>query len=154
MIIKYMPAEGEPQLFDAGRMRASEIQIIERTADRSWPAIKEEMGLGNVNAMRVVAWVIKKRTEPSLRFGDFDPWDDELRVMLDAKETRAYAERLLAKYGDNPEDLADAFDELRDASFDREACEAAIADVMAPKSPDAPEAEPQPEESPASPSGT
>ncbi|MEU6098952.1 hypothetical protein [Streptomyces sp. NPDC047079] len=133
MIIQYTPEGASSQRFDAGRLRASEIQIVERTADGQWPAIRAAMTEGDVNALRVVAWVVKKRAEPALRFSDFDPFEDELRVLLDAKETRAYAERIFEKYGDNPEDLAAAFAELRDVSADREACEAAIADVTAPK---------------------
>jgi len=148
LIIEYTPEGGEPQRLDAGRMRASEIQIIERTADRRWDDIREAMGQGDVNAMRTVAWAIKKRQEPTLRYGDFDPWDDELRVRLDARETRAYAAEIFAKYGSNPDDLAEAFNELREVAADREACDAAIADVTAPKDPEP--AEPEP--SPASPS--
>lgn len=146
MIILYTPEGGEPQQLDAGRLRASEIQIIERTADSRWQDIKEAMKEGDINALRTVAWVVKKRTEPSLRYGDFDPFEDELSVRLDDREVRGYAERIFAKYGDNPEDLAEAFDELRDAAFDREACEQAIADVTAPKDPAA-----EPEPIPASP---
>ncbi|MFD9111634.1 hypothetical protein [Streptomyces bottropensis] len=158
MIIKYMPGEGgEPQYYDAGRLRASEIQVAERTAARPWTEIKDAMDKGDINAMRVAAWVVRKRTEPSLRFGDFDPFEDEMRVLLDARESRAYAEKLFEMYG-GTDDLAEAFDELREASFDLEACEQAIADVTAPKSPaapePAPEPEPEPEESPASPSAT
>lgn len=152
MIIEYTPDGGEPQHFDAGRLRTSEIQVVERTADRRWGDIKEAMFEGDVGAMRVAAWVIRKRGEPSLRFGDFDPFEDELRVRLDVREVRAFAEELLAKYRDNPDDLAEAFNELRDSAYDREACEQAIADVTAPKDPASPEPEPQPEESPASPS--
>ncbi|MGW1158425.1 hypothetical protein ACWD5Q_06530 [Streptomyces sp. NPDC002513] len=143
MIIEYTPEGASSQRLDAGRLRASEIQIIERTADGQWPAIKAAMTEGDVNSLRVVAWAVKKRTEPALRFADFDPFEDELRGLLDAKETRAYAERIFEKYGSNPEDLASAFDELRDVAADREACEAAIADVTAPKDP-APSAEPEP----------
>lgn len=151
MIIKYTPGEGgEPQHYDAGRLRASEIQVIERTADDRWVDVKEAMSQGDINAMRVVAWVIQRRTNAALRYGDFDPFEGELRVLLDAKETRAYAHGIFEKYGDNPDDLAEAFDELRDAAHDREACEQAIADVTAPKDPAPPE--PEPDESPASPS--
>jgi hypothetical protein len=152
LIIEYTPEGGEPQRFDAGRLRASEIQIIERTADEHWADIKKAMSAGDVNAMRTVAWAIKKRTEPTLRFAAFDPWDDELRVLLDAREVRAYADAFIEKYGAEPEQLADAFDELRDSAADREACEQIIADVTAPKDPAPPEPEPLLEESPASPS--
>ncbi|MGP4048784.1 hypothetical protein [Streptomyces sp. 2A115] len=148
MIIEYTPEGGEPQRFDAGRLRASEIQVIERTAGARWADIKEAMAEGEINAMRTAAWAIKQRTEPALRYAEFDPFEDELRVRLDARETRAYAERIFAKWGSNPDDLAEAWDELRESTADREACEAAIADVTAPK--ELAPAEPEP--SPASPS--
>lgn len=156
MIIEYTPEGGESQRLDAGRLRASEIQIIERTADGNWADIKQAVSAGDINAMRTVAWAVKKRTEPALRFAAFDPWDDELRVLLDAREVRAYADAFIEKYSDNPKQLADAFDELRESAADREACEQIIADVSAPKDPappaPAPEAEHLPQESPASPS--
>lgn len=145
MIIVYEPEGSEPQTFDAGRgkLRASEIQIIERTADARWPDIKEGVANGDIHAMRVVVYAIRRRTEPSLRLADFDPFEGELYSRLDAREVRAYAESLFAQYGDNPDDLAEAFDELRDVAFDREAAETAIADVTAPKDP-APAPEPLP----------
>ncbi|MFQ6200784.1 hypothetical protein, partial [Streptomyces sp. NPDC000405] len=55
--------------------------------------------------------------------------------VADAEEVRGYAEGIVAKYGANPEELAEAFDELRDVAADREACEQAIADATAPKDP-------------------
>jgi hypothetical protein len=143
VIIIYSPEGGEQQNLDAGRMRASEIQIIERTLDTRWDAIREAMSEGDINALRVVAWAVKKRTEPTLRFTDFDPWEGELRVRLDAREVHAYAERIVTKYGSNPDNLAEAFDELRDSAFDREDAEKAIADVTAPKDP-APAEQPEP----------
>ena len=157
MIIEYTPEGGESQRLDAGRLRASEIQIIERSADGNWPDIKKALSAGDINAMRTVAYAIKRRSEPALRLAAFDPWDDELRVLLDAREVRAYADAFVEKYSDEPDKLADAFDELRESAADLEACEQAIADVTAPKDPappePAPEPEPLPEESPASPSG-
>ncbi|MFE1926536.1 hypothetical protein ACFW91_28745 [Streptomyces asoensis] len=158
MIIVYAPADGEEQHFDAGpgKLRASEIQIIERTADARWAELKEAMRVGEINAMRTVAYVLKKRAEPSLRFAQFDPFEGELKVRLDKQETHDYAEYLFEKYA-GTEDLADAFDELRDAAFDREWAEAAIADVTAPKDPapaePMPEPEPVPEMAP-SPTGS
>ncbi|MFD0256407.1 hypothetical protein ACFVGX_36500 [Streptomyces sp. NPDC127113] len=135
MIIEYRPEGTEPERLDAGRLRTSEIQIIERTADATWSEVKAGLRQGDVGAMRVVALVIKKRTNPALKLAEFDPWEDELRVLLDARETRAYAEGFMEKYGDQPDELADAFAELRDVTADPEACEAAIADVTAPKDP-------------------
>ena len=146
MIITYAPKDGEEQHFDAGpgQLRASEIQIIERTAPGKWADIKKAVGYGEINALRVVAWAIKKRAEPSLRYTDFDPFEGELRSRLDAEEVKAYAQDIFEKYREDPDDLAEAFDELRDVAFDRAGADAAIADVTAPKDP-APAAEPEPE---------
>lgn len=149
MIIVYAPEGGEEQTFDVGlgKFRASEIQIIERTADARWSDIKEAAVEGDIHALRVIVWAIRRRSEPKLRFHDFDPFEGELRARLDAREVRLYAENLFEKYGDNPDDLAEAFGELRDVAFDREAAETAIADVTAPKDPaPAPEPEQLPQE--------
>lgn len=144
MIIKYQPEGGDLEELDAGRLRASEIQIAERTADRNWTAIKLGMKDGDIGALRVVAWVIKKRAQPALRFAEFDPWEGELRARLDADEVRSYAKGMVERYGANPDELAEAFDELRDAAADREDAEAAIADATAPKDPAPAEEPPSP----------
>ncbi|MEV7240460.1 hypothetical protein AB0N92_04240 [Streptomyces sp. NPDC093248] len=148
MIIIHSPEGGESQRFDAGRLRASEIQVIERTADGRWADIRAAARDGDINALRVIAWVIKKRTEPALRYADFDPYEDELRARLDEREVRAYAEAILEEYRTNPDDLAEAFAELHEAAADPEKVDAVIAEVTAPKDPAPAEAQP----SPASPS--
>ncbi|MGW8703239.1 hypothetical protein ACWGOK_41110, partial [Streptomyces eurythermus] len=75
MIIFYSCDGGTPQRFDAGlgKLRASEIQVIERTADGRWSEIREAAANGDLAAMRVIAYVLKRRAEPALRFQDFDP---------------------------------------------------------------------------------
>ncbi|GKQ34596.1 hypothetical protein [Streptomyces sp. A012304] len=148
MIILYKPEGGTEEALDAGRLRASEIQTIERTADDRWDLIKERMRQGDVNALRTVAWAIKRRTHAALRYGDFDPYEDELVVRLDDREVAVYAAGLFEKYRDT-EDLDAAFDELRDVAFNREAADRAIADVTAPKDPAPEKPLPEPEPIPA-----
>lgn len=134
MLIVYTPEGSDRQVFNAGRMRTSEIQIIERTADRTWNQILKGLESGDITAMRTVGWVLAKRSNPALRIAEFDPFDDELRVKLDDREIRDYAAHLFTEYGGTPE-LDDAWDELRAAAFDAEACEAAIKEAVAPKEP-------------------
>ena len=134
MIILYRPEGGAEETLDASRMRAPEIQLIERTAGGRWDEIKDAMGKGDVNALRTAAWAIKRRTHAALRFADFDPYEDELLVRLDDREVAVYARHLFEKYRDT-DDLDDAFGELRDVAFNRDAADAAIADVTAPKDP-------------------
>ncbi|MFE0875349.1 hypothetical protein ACFW4X_10775 [Streptomyces smyrnaeus] len=136
MLIEYTPEGGEPQLFDAGRMRTSEVQIVERTADMSWNEVLDGLRYRDVTAMRTVAFVIQKRADPSLRLSAFDPYADELRVYLDAKEVRTYADEIFKEVGDDPEELAKGWEELRDAAYDKEDVEVAIREAQAPKAPE------------------
>ncbi|MEU0001492.1 hypothetical protein ABZ069_31700 [Streptomyces microflavus] len=126
MIIVYTPEGGEPERLDVGRLRASEIQIAESNSDRPWDQLKGGLVDGDVTAMRVLAWVIKKRSNPTLRLSAFDPFEDELKVRLDARETHRYAGEMFARYGHDPKELAGAWDELREAAEDPAIAEAAI----------------------------
>ncbi|MFE4649279.1 hypothetical protein [Streptomyces sp. NPDC056707] len=140
MIIIYSPEGGVPVRLNAGRLRTSEIQIAERTADRPWDALKEGLKNGDATSVRTVAWVVRKRTDPNLRFGQFDPYEDELAVKLDDREVRRFAEQIMKAYGDNPEELADAWDELREAADDQDVAEAAIKEQTAgPKADSSPD---------------
>ncbi len=143
MIIVYTPEGSETrEVLDAGRLRASEVQIIERTADMRWAAIKQGLRVGDVTAVRTVGWALKKRAEPTLRLVDFDPFEDEVIVHLDQREIADYAAELFNQLRDKPEELVEAWDELREAAYDKEACELAIKDAQAPKDP-APAPEPE-----------
>jgi hypothetical protein len=90
VIIVYTPRGGEPERFDA-RLRVSETVRVAQTVDRTWPDIKGSLN-DDTEAMRVVAWVVKKRDQPDLRYGDFDPFDDELTTRLDRDEVTRWAE--------------------------------------------------------------
>lgn len=150
MIIIYTPEGGVPERLDAGRMRVSEIQIAERTAERSWEELKDGLKAGDPSAVRTVAWVVKKRREPSLRFAQFDPYEDELVVRLADHEVRAFAVALQENYGDDAEQLAAAWEELRAVADDPAVAEAAIAEQTsgaAAGSP-APKEEPDPSATP------
>ncbi|MFJ7523899.1 hypothetical protein ACIQ1S_03140 [Streptomyces griseus] len=129
MIIVYTPEGGEPERLDAGRLRASEIQIAERTADRPWDVLKAGLLNADVTSVRTLAWVIKKRADTSLRFSAFDPFEDELRVRLDARETHGYAREMFERYGHDPAELDGAWAELREAADDPAVADAAIKEL-------------------------
>ncbi|MFJ8221402.1 hypothetical protein [Streptomyces griseus] len=126
MIIIHTPEGGEPERLDVGRLRASEIQIAERTADRPWDVLKAGLLNADVTSVRTLAWVVKKRADPSLRFSAFDPFEDELKVRFDSRETHGYAKELFERYGHDPVELAGAWDELRSAADDPAVADAAI----------------------------
>ncbi|GGU90941.1 hypothetical protein GCM10010275_29920 [Streptomyces litmocidini] len=86
----YAPAGGEEQHFDARTMRVSEVSIVSRTIEQKWPQIQQGLADEDLDAMRGVAWVLAKRVNPSLRFGDFDPAVDELSTRMDKAEIENY----------------------------------------------------------------
>ncbi|MFC8277182.1 hypothetical protein ACFUJR_32560 [Streptomyces sp. NPDC057271] len=91
MIIVYSPDGEEPQHFDARTLRVSEVAIVCRTIDQKWPQIQQGLADEELDALRGVAWVIAKRSQPNLRFADFDPVYGELTTRLDRKEIEAFA---------------------------------------------------------------
>ncbi|GGZ28416.1 hypothetical protein GCM10010387_22340 [Streptomyces inusitatus] len=86
MIIAYTPEGGKPEHYDARSLRVSEASIVSRTIDQTWGDIKGNLQNDDLDAMRAIIWVIKKRAEPTLRFGDFDPGVDEMTTLFDKRE--------------------------------------------------------------------
>lgn len=130
MIIKYTPAGGEPEHYDARTLRTSEASIAARTVDMTWPEIKKGLGDEDLDAMRAVVWVLKKRSAPSLRWGDWDPGVDEMVTRLDRREVEDYVANAarLAERDTNisRQDVADALAELPTAAYDSDHAETVI----------------------------
>ncbi|MFF1297920.1 MULTISPECIES: hypothetical protein [unclassified Streptomyces] len=103
MIIVYTPAGAEPEHYDARSLRVSEVSIAQRTTDVKWGAIEEGLKVDDPEAMRVIVWVLKKRTDPSLRYGDFDPLLDELTTRMDKREVAEYVESAFEVVNGDPD---------------------------------------------------
>jgi hypothetical protein len=86
VIIFYVPEGGEPQHYDTRKLLTSEASAAGRALGMKWPEIREALSGDDPEAMRAVAWVMRKRQEPTLRFGEFDPAVDELVVRWDHRE--------------------------------------------------------------------
>lgn len=86
MIVVYTPQDGEPQHYDASSLRVSEAAIVQRTVDMKWQEVLKGLEDDDLEAMRGIVWVIRKRTEPTLRYGDFDPGVLEMTSRMDNKE--------------------------------------------------------------------
>ena len=86
MIIVYTPDGGEEERYDTRKLLTSEASIAAKACGKTWPGIREGLNEDDPDAMRAVAWVMRKRTDPQLRIGDFDPAVDELTVKWDARE--------------------------------------------------------------------
>lgn len=141
MIIVYTPAGGEPEHYDARTLRTSEASIVARTVDMKWNEIKEGLGDGDLDAMRGVVWVLKKRANPSLRFGEFDPGVDEMVSRFDQREVVDYVTRMADIAAKDPditrEQLVDALANVPDGAADRAHAEAVVKEMLeGPKGPD------------------
>jgi hypothetical protein len=95
VIVVYTPEGGEPEHFDASSLRVSEAAIVQRTVDMKWQEILAGLEQDDLDAMRGIVWVIKKRTQPALRFGEFDPGVTELTSRMDNKEIQRWLDATL-----------------------------------------------------------
>ncbi|MDT9689385.1 hypothetical protein Q5762_13775 [Streptomyces sp. P9(2023)] len=131
MIVVYTPPfDGEPEHFDARSLRVSEVAILTRSIDQTWKEIQAGLGEQDLVAMCGVAWVIKKRSQPSLRLADFDPGVEELSTRLDRDEVERWAEataEIAWQDADaTPEKLLAAMRIIPAAALDREHAEAVV----------------------------
>ncbi|WP_406730891.1 hypothetical protein [Streptomyces sp. NBC_01794] len=153
MYIVYTPKGAEPEHFDARSLLVSEVSIVSRTIDLKWPKIKEGIAEDDPEVLRGVVWVLKKRSQPSLRFGEFDPGIEEMVTRLDKDEVENYVTEAVGIAMQNPEvtgeQMADALQHLPPVAMDPAHAEAFIKELTAaPKdeATQAPQAEPAPPE--------
>ena len=155
MIVVYTPAGGEPEQYDATSLRVSEASIVQRTIDMKWQDILRGLEVDDLDAMRGIIWAIRKRTTPTLRFGDFDPGVGEMTTRMDRRETASYIDNFFALSEHEgkltTEEVAEVLRRrLPDVTVDPDHAQALIdAKLTGPKGPD----EATPEQSP-SPSPT
>jgi hypothetical protein len=95
VIVVYTPEGGEPEQYDASSLRVSEAAIVQRTIDMKWQQVLSGLEEDDLDAMRGIVWVIKKRTQPALRFGEFDPGVTELTSRMDNKEIQRWLDATL-----------------------------------------------------------
>ncbi|MCX5201042.1 hypothetical protein OG897_06145 [Streptomyces sp. NBC_00237] len=124
MIIVYTPAGGEPEQYDVNTLRVSEASIVERTVGREWGDIESKLKNNDLDGMRGVIWVLRKRSNPSLRWADWDPGIREMRTFWDLDEVEqeaAQALKLLAVEEDvTAEGAEDFVRAMAKACVDRE----------------------------------
>jgi hypothetical protein len=103
LIIVYTPAGGEPEHYDASTLKVSEASIVQRTVDMKWAEVTAGLEADDLDAMRGIVWVLKKRTNPSLRWNDFDPGVTEMTGRLSRTEVKAYIDNAFEMVGTEPE---------------------------------------------------
>ena len=134
MIVVYTPAGGEPEHYDASTLRVSEASIVQRTVDMKWQEITSGLERDDLDAMRGIIWVLKKRSQPSLRYGEFDPGVNEMTTVMDDREVDSYIDNAfrVAEAGDTAEDVADLLQShLPDISANPERTRARISERLA-----------------------
>ncbi|MET8478168.1 hypothetical protein ABZV68_13295 [Streptomyces clavifer] len=152
MIIVYTPEGGEPEHYDARTLLASEASIVARTVDMKWPQVKEGLPDEDLDAMRAVVWILKKRHAPTLRFGEFDPGVDEMVTRFDKTEIENWISGAFDLVGTDPEVTAEkighALREVPDSAVDPEHARAYLEQRLADAESGGkdPEAEPVPTE--------
>lgn len=154
MLIVYSPADGEVERYDIRTLRTSEASIAQKTLGISWAEIQKGIDKDDPEILRGVAYVLKKRSHPTIRYGDFDPVIGELITKLDKKEVtdsvKAAFEIAEADGDVSRETVAAVCQRIVPAADDPEHAERLIAEMTeAPKDEPAEEGSgPLPQESP------
>ncbi|RSN13738.1 hypothetical protein DMH25_08075 [Streptomyces sp. WAC 01325] len=153
MIIVYTPEGGEPEQYDARSLRTSEASIVQRTAGMKWGEVEQGLDSDDPEAMRAIVWVLKKRAEPSLRYGDFDPLIGEMTSRMDRREVTEYVENAFRVVDTDPDvtrdQVAAIVQRIIKVAADPEHAEQLIAEMQ--QGPKEPAAEEQPAQDPPSP---
>lgn len=135
MIILYTPEGGEEERYDARTLLSSEASIVARTIDMKWPAVKDGLAEEDLDAMRGVVWVLKKRHDPTLRFSAFDPGVDEMVTRCDKREVEEWVDGAFAINAADPEvtpaQIAHALREVPAAAADPDHARAYIDKLQA-----------------------
>lgn len=157
MIILYTPEGGTPEQYDARSLRTSEASIVQRTTGMKWGEIEEGLGVDDPESMRAIVWVLKKRVDLALRYGDFDPMVGEMTTRMDRREVTEYVENAFRVAETDPDVKRDAvagvLQRIVKVAADPEHAERLIAEMQQdPKEAPAeePPAEHQPSPSPSS----
>lgn len=88
----------EPKVwtFVMGRFRSKEIEAVEARTNMNWGTdFKQALLQGNMLARRAMLWTLQKRDHPKLRFDDLDPFDDEVKVELNATEWQEFYDEIV-----------------------------------------------------------
>ena len=153
MIIVFTPAGGEPEHYDARSLKVSEASIVSRTIDQPWDQVKAGLPNEDLDAMRGIVWVIKKRSQPSLRFGEFDPGVEEMVTRYDKAEIENWVTNAVAiarGEGLDEAQTREGLSKVPDAAADPEHAAATIERIVSdPKEPESPQPPaPSPSETP------
>lgn len=119
MILTFTPDEGEKQewRFRGDKLMTTEAEAVEKVTGMSYAEFGERLLQGNPTARRAVVWVLRKRTEPTLRFGEVDFPMGALQLDFEDEEKAEMREAILA---DRKFSVAEKREALAELGFDDE----------------------------------
>lgn len=131
MIITYSQPDGTVEQVSTDTLSAIESAAIEDAMDgTAWRVVEDRLRSQDPTAMRAVLWAVRKRTEPTLAFADFDVpgWRRRLKARIERPEIDDLFDNLMAEALAANEDAAiDAMlPHLRKLAHDRADINAAL----------------------------
>ncbi|MGW0169562.1 hypothetical protein ACWDWT_30955 [Streptomyces sp. NPDC003343] len=109
MIVSYAQDGGTTERVSTDELSAIEAAAIEEALDGTpWRAIEDQLRGQDPTAMRAVLWAFRKRTEPGLKFAEFDVpgWRRRLKVRIERAEIDDVLDNLVTDALANSEDSA------------------------------------------------
>ncbi|MFJ9982570.1 hypothetical protein ACIQUD_00645 [Streptomyces globisporus] len=100
MIITYTQADGTVEQVSTNDLSAIESADIEEAmGGTAWRVVEDQLRGQDPTAMRAVLWAVRRRTEPTAKFSEFDVpgWRRRLKARLEREEIDDVFENLMAE---------------------------------------------------------
>lgn len=95
MIVTYSPADGQQRTwqYKSAELPSADAEALEEVVPPSFDEWQQQLLRGGAKARRALLWVLLRRDDPTLKFGDVEFRMGELEVEFDSDEKqRALAE--------------------------------------------------------------
>jgi DNA-directed RNA polymerase subunit F len=134
MIVSYTHDDGTVEQVSTDDLSTVESAAIEKVTGSDWAAVERALRVQDPTAMRAVLWTHRKRSNPPLRFSDFDvpAWKRRLTARLEREEIEEIVEELL-RDDDSEQAREEALHYLRKFAASPADVDAVWADATGPK---------------------
>ncbi|MDX2705799.1 hypothetical protein PV350_23485 [Streptomyces sp. PA03-6a] len=119
MKVTYSPEDGDEVVFDynPNKLMSAEREAAEKRTGKTFTDFAQGVLAGDSTCRRVLLFILRKRTDPTLNYADVDFAWDELKVEMTKGEIQIAAEKLREKPG-NEEIVENLLVQLVDAPDD------------------------------------
>lgn len=134
MIVSYTHEDGTVEKVSTDDLSTIESAAIERVTGHDWTEVERGLRVQDPTAMRAVLWTHRKRSNPPLKFSDFDvpKWKRRLIARLEREEIEDLVEELL-RDNDKESEREETLHYLRKYAADPADVDAVVAEQAAPK---------------------